>query len=105
MFNTQQIDSKSVLFTIEKLNQKVLNKLKKSSYVKDKEFFNLFSLLENKDDLDKIKKVFIPIKATYVEKGDDIDRSTLYSFTGPFELLHADIANLEFLGKSAAEPK
>ena len=62
-------------------------------------------MLENKDDFDKDKKFSLPIKATYVEKGDDIDRSTLYSFTGPFELLHADIANLQFLGKSAADPK
>ena len=71
---------------------------------KDKKFFNSLSLLENKDDFDK-DKVSLPIKATYVEKGDDIGRSTLYSFTGPFELLYADIANLEFLRKSAADPK
>ena len=94
-----------MLFTIEQLNKKVLKKLKKSLYEKDKELFNFFSLLENKDDFDKDKKVPLPIKATYVEKGDDIDRSTLYSFPGPFELLHADVANLEFLGKSAADPK
>ena len=105
LFNKLQIDSRSVLLTIKQLNEKVLKKLKKPSYVKDKEFFNLFSLLENKDDSGKDKKVSLPIKATYVGKGDDIDRSTLYSFTVPFELLHADIANLEFLGKSAADPK
>ena len=72
---------------------------------KDKNFFNSLSLLENKDDFDKDKKVSLPIKAIYVEKGDDIDRSTLYSFTGPCELLYVDIANLEFLRKSAADPK
>ena len=36
-------------------------------------------------------------------KSDDIDRSTLFTFQGPFELLHADLGNLEFLGKSAAD--
>ena len=36
----------------------------------------------------------------YVEKRE-IDHSTLYSFNAPFQLLHADIANLEFLGKNA----
>ena len=30
---------------------------------------------------------------------------TLYSFDGPFHFLHADVANLEFLGKSKADPK
>ena len=50
LFNKLQIDSKSMLFTVEQLNQKGLNKIKRTSYVKDKEFFNLFLLLENKDD-------------------------------------------------------
>ena len=30
----------------------------------------------------------------FVEKKSDVDRSTLYSFGGPFELLHADIADI-----------
>ena len=40
-----------------------------------------------------------PTKADYVEKRE-IDRSTLYSFDGPFQLLQADMRNLEFLGKN-----
>ena len=39
------------------------------------------------------------MKATFVEKKDDFDRSTLYSFDGPFWLLHVDNGNLEFLEK------
>ena len=42
---------------------------------------------------------------TFVEKKDVVDRSTLYGFDGPFELLHAEAGNLEFLGKSATDPK
>ena len=42
----------------------------------------------------------VPIKADYVEKRE-IDRLTLYSFDGPFQLFHADVGNLEFLGKNA----
>ena len=64
-------------------------------YKKDKEIINL---------LDDEKKP-IPIKITFVEKKDDIYRSTLYSFDGPFQLLHVDMENLEFLGKSTADPK
>ena len=28
-----------------------------------------------------------------------------YSLDGPFQLLHADVGNLEFLGKSETDPK
>ena len=45
-----------------------------------------------------------PTKAYYVEKRE-IDRSTLYSFDGPFQLLHADAGNLKFLGKNATFPQ
>ena len=40
----------------------------------------------------------------YVEK-KEIDRSALYSFDGPFQLIHANVGNLEFLGKSATTPR
>ena len=38
-------------------------------------------------------------------KKRDIDCSTLYSFDGPFQLLHADVGNLEFIGKIANFPQ
>ena len=44
-------------------------------------------------------------KNNFCWKKDDIERSTFYSFSGPFQLLHADFGNLEFLGKSATDPK
>ena len=46
----------------------------------------------------------VPTRIDYVKKRE-IDRSTLYSFDGPFQLIHADLGNLEFLGKSATIPK
>ena len=52
-----------------------------------------------------MKKKSIPIKTTFVEKKDDIDRSTLYSCDGPLQLLHADVGNLDLLGKSATDCK
>ena len=101
-FKKLQTDDKSVLFTEETINDKVLKKLKKSKYNKDIEFVNSFK--SNIDFLDDEKKS-IPMKTTFVEKKDDIDRSTLYSFDDPFQLLHADVGNLEILGKSATNPK
>ena len=41
----------------------------------------------------------------FVEKRKNIDRTTLYSFKGLFELLHADIADIRFLAKSAVDAK
>ena len=35
----------------------------------------------------------------------NVDHSTLYSISKPFELLHADIADTRFLAKSAVDPK
>ena len=55
-------------------------------------------------ETNKNNKNIVPLRLDYVEK-QDIDRSTLYSIDGPFPLIHADIANLEFLGKSATHPK
>ena len=46
----------------------------------------------------------IPSHIPFVEKISEIDRSTLYSFGGPFELLHADIADIRFFAKSAVDP-
>ena len=102
LFKKLQIDAKSVLFMEKTINDKVLKKLKKSKYNKDIELVNLFK--RNKDFLDSEKKSIL-IKITFIEKKKDIHRSTRYSFDGPFELLHADIRNSEFSGKSATNPK
>ena len=58
-------------------------------------------MADNRDFLDDDKT---PTIADYVEKRE-IDRSTLYSFDGHFQLLHTDIGNLEFLGKNATIPQ
>ena len=62
------------------------------------------------DNLDKENKKIEsfwekpPLTTQFIEKRSDIDRSTLYSFDGPFQLLQADIAYISFLAKSAVDP-
>lgn len=51
-----------------------------------------------------LKKIPSQSKLPLLKKSD-IDRSTLYSFNGPFQLRRTDVGNLEFLGKSAVDPK
>ena len=60
----------------------------------------LIGLIEKSiDDEEKV-----PTRVDYVEKRE-IDRSTLSSFDGSFQLIHADVGNLESLGKSATTPR
>ena len=76
---------------------RLLKKLKKSKYDVDKLLHKLVNLVDSKSIFNEDKA---PARADYVEKRE-IDRSTLYNFDGPFQLLHADVGNLEFLGKNA----
>ena len=99
-FDKLKIDPSSAAFAEEILDKKLLLKLQKSKYAEDKKIFKLVNLLEN-------NIIFEPDNVTridYVEKRE-IEHSTLYSFDAPFRLFHADVANLEFLGKNATFPQ
>ena len=100
-FDKLKIDPSSAGFTEEILDKKLLLKLKKSKYVEDKKFFNLVNLLDQKNVIFEPERV---TKTDYVKKRE-IDHSTLYSFDAPFWLFHADVANLEFLGKNETFPR
>ena len=103
IFQKLKRDNGSVLFGEEKTNNNLFRKLKKCWYNKDKYFVILLKKFKNIDDI--FQKNAIPIKTTFLEKKGKTDRSMLYSFDDPFWLLHADVANLEFLGKSAVDTK
>ena len=101
LFDSLKTDPASIIFAEEFLDDRLLRKLKRSTYDVDKQLYKLVNLAESKNFLDDGKQ---PTRADYVEKRE-IDRSTLYSFDGPFQLLHADVGNLEFLGKNATFPQ
>ena len=104
IFENLKTDTKSTLFSEEKLNMRLLKKLKKSDYSKDKLLLKLINLIENDiGQITQAKEGQIPTRLDYVEKRE-IDRSTLYSFDGPFQLIHADVAKLEFFGKVYVYP-
>ena len=100
IFEKIKTDPKSVLSSEEKIDKRLLKKLKKSSYGKDNLLLKLINLAEN--DIDQINKTNQIPTTTDNVKNREIDRSTLYSFDGPFQLVHADVPNLEFLGKLAS---
>ena len=93
-------DENSIFYTVNVINQNIINKAKKSYYVKDKVFVNIYKNLKDKNF--NIYKA--PLTTPFVEEKSNLDRSTLYSFKGPFELFHADIADIRFLAKSAVDP-
>ena len=101
LYNVLKKDEESVLFASERLNKQFFKKIKRSKYEKDI-FLKLYNQVENVN-LEE-KEDIVPVFTPFVENQRNIDRSTLYSFNGPFQLLHADIADIRFFSKSAADP-
>ena len=98
-------DEKSVFFSADRITKTLLNKGRKSSYEKDKVFYNLFKNVENKNIIYEKNEKRVPFYTPYVPQRKNIDRSTLYTVNGPLQFFHADIAFLKFLAKSAVDPK
>ena len=75
--------------------------------MKDKVLGKLHNELESKNKLyvDENKNIIAPSYTPFVDQNKDIDRLTLYSFKGPFELLHADITYKDFLANLAVDRK
>ena len=88
-----------------------------SFYARDKVFLKLYNEAENIEEIytNKNNKPNLPLMTPFLQKKrkDKIEKIRkekkrlfdFYNFKGPFELLHADIADLRFLAKSAADPK
>ena len=105
--NFFKISSKRSLkcfYTINRLTKSLIKKVKTSFYDKDKVFVNLYGQIEDKDFFKKENET-LSLATPFVDKKTNINHLTLYSFHKPFELLHADIADMRFLAKSAVDPK
>ena len=98
-------DENSVFYAADSISKTLINRARKSLYDKDKVFAKLYKESENIEEIyfDENSQPNLPLKTPFIEKKRDID--FFYSFKGPFELLHADIADLRFLIKSAVDPK
>ena len=98
LFKNLQKDPRRIFYSIGNLSRSILNKARKSPHDEDKIYLNLYNQLEDKNNN-------LPLVTPFVNKKRNIDHSTLYSISKPFELLHADVANTRFLAKSAVNPK
>lgn len=84
--------------------KKLVKKAKNQLYKKDKVFVDIYNNFSD-DNKPPVLSAAPPPTTQFVEKTEDIDRSTLYSFDGPFQLLQADVAYTSFLATSAGDPK
>ena len=96
LFKKLLTDTNSVFYSAEKINKTLLNKARKSFYEKDKVFYKLYARIEDQNIFDD-DKVKVPFYTPFLEQKKDIDwSSALYSIKAPFELVHADVANIRF---------
>ena len=99
-------DQKSIFYATDRVAKGLVKKTRKSLYSKDKVFVKIYNEIDNSSSKKtNIINEKLPLNIPFIEKWEDVERSTLYSFSGAFEVLQADIADIWFLGKSAADPK
>ena len=103
LFRNLQKYPRSVFYSIRTLSKSIINKGHISFYEKDVVFGNLYKKLEDKNFYQK--KEILPLVTPFFNQKSNVDRSTLYSITKPFDLVHGDIADTRFLAKSAVDPK
>ena len=106
-FNSLIKNENGIFYSADKVNRNLVNKTRRSIYPKDRVFNKLYNELGDKYNLyiNKNNEINLALYTSFDEQRTNIDLSTLYSFKGPFEILHADIANIRFLAKSAVDPK
>ena len=63
-------NERSIFYAIDSINQNVINKAKKSNYLKDKVFVSIYSKLKDK----KLNVYEKPVITPFVEEKNNIDR-------------------------------
>ena len=84
-------DQKSIFYATDSATKGLIEKARTSLYPNDKIFVKIYHEIDNNDKKTNIIIEKAPLNTTFVEKREDVDRSTLYSFSGP---LQADIADI-----------
>ena len=103
LFNALREDEESVFYTADQITKNLINRAKKSHYPKDNVFVNIYNEDKNLKQ-EVVSSSYLPLTTPFILRKGNVDRSTLYSFKGPFEALQADIADIWFLAKSAVSP-
>ena len=104
LFNSLQKNTNSIFYLAgNAITKTLINKASRSVFEKDRLFVDLYKQIEDKK---KFKNSdLLPITTPFYESKSNVDHSTLFNISKPFELLHGDIADTRFLAKSAVDPK
>ena len=104
LFNALQKNTNSIFYLAgNTISKTLINKASKSVFEKDRLFVDLYKQLEDKRKFKKSN--LLPITTSFYEFKGNMDHSTLFKISKPFELLHGDIADTRFLARSAVDPK
>ena len=104
LFNSLQKNTNSIFYLAgNAITKTLINKASRSVFEKDRLFVDLYKQIKDKK---KFKNSdLLPITTPFYESKSNVDHSTLFSISKPFELLHGDIADTRFLAKSAVDPQ
>ena len=81
-------DENSVFFSSDRINKTLLNKGRKSSYEKDKVFYNLLKNVDDKNIIYDENENRVPFYTPFIPQKKNIDRSTLYIVNGPLKVFN-----------------
>ena len=65
-------DPNSVFYSVNKISRTLLNKSRKSTYGKDKVFYSIYKVLEDKEEIWDDEKAKLPFYSPFVEQKKDI---------------------------------
>ena len=109
IFHALTRNENSVFYGTDRITRTQVNKAKNSNCLKNNNFLGLYRELENENELyfdEKKQEATVAAYMPLVEQQKNIAHpSSLYSFKGPFALLHADITDIRFLAKPIVDPK
>ena len=103
-----RVDENSILFAKgETLDDKTVKNISKSKYSKDIVLYNLYKeYVKNGGKKEDFKTKKIVINTPFVQERSSTQRGDmLHTIDGPMQLIHADVADLNFFSKSAVAPK
>ena len=104
LFNSLQKNTNSIFYLAgNTITKTLINKASRSVFEKDRLFVDLYKQIQDKKQFKNSD--LLPITTPFYESKSNVDHSTLFSISKPFELLHGDIADTRFLAKSAVDPK
>ena len=102
LFKLLTKDDSGIFYAAEKITNTLLKEARKSNYISDKVLYRMYNNLENRIDFNN-ENLILPVYTSFIEQ-ENIDSSKFFSIKAPFELIHADIADINFLAKPSVTP-